>query len=139
HIAIGTTTPPLDEEALAPRVADALALDNDVRLSSATQSTVAGAHALLSAAETDGPALAVIADSPHAKQGESGQRMGAGAAAFLFDANGAVILSDTATRSQDAPGIRFRERGSDEVAELDITTYERETTRDLVSNAIEAL
>lgn len=138
-IAIGTTTPPLDEEAFVPRVADALALDDDAQLSSATQSTVAGANALLSAAETDGAALAVVADSPHAEPGESGQRMGAGAAAFLFDADGAVVLSDAATRSWDAPGVRFRERGSDEVAELDITTYERETTRDLVSNAIEAL
>jgi 3-hydroxy-3-methylglutaryl CoA synthase/uncharacterized OB-fold protein len=137
-LAIGTTTPPLDEEALAPRVADALGLD-DPRLLSATQSTVAGADALLAAAETDGPALAVVADAPTGEAGETGQRMGAGAAAFLFDDDGAVVLDDHATRSRDAPGIRFRERGSESVAELDITTYERDTTRDLVSGALDAL
>jgi 3-hydroxy-3-methylglutaryl CoA synthase/uncharacterized OB-fold protein len=138
-LAIGTTTPPLDEEALAPRVADAIGLDDDIRLFSATQSTVAGADVLRGAAETNGPVLAVVADAPQGDPAESGQRMGAGAAAFLFAADGAVILTDTATRSRDAPGVRFRERGSQRVEELDITTYERETTRDLVSNAIDAL
>ena len=139
HLAIGTTTPPLDEEALAPRVADALGLDDDIRLSSATQSTVAGADVLLSAAETDGPALAVVADAPQNEPGEIGQCIGAGAAAFCFAADGAVVLGDSATRSRDAPGLRFRERGNDIVKELDITTYERETTRDLVSGALNAL
>jgi 3-hydroxy-3-methylglutaryl CoA synthase/uncharacterized OB-fold protein len=138
RLAIGTTTPPLDEEALAPRIADALGLD-DPRLLSATQSTVAGADALLAAAETDDPALAVVADDPVGEPGETGQRIGAGAAAFLFDADGAVVLGDHATRSWDAPGLRFRERGTEDIAELDITTYERDTTRDLVSGAIDAL
>lgn len=139
HLAIGTTTPPLDEEALAPRVAEALGLGDDPHLFSATQSTVVGADALIAAAEADGPALAVVSDAPQSEPAEIGQRIGAGAAAFLFDADGAVVLSDAATRSQDAPGLRFRERGSDDVAELDITTYERETIRDLVAGAIEVL
>ncbi|WP_435077128.1 zinc ribbon domain-containing protein [Halococcus sp. AFM35] len=138
HLAIGTTTPPLEEEALAPRAADALGLD-DPRLLSATQSTVAGADVLLAAAETDGPALAVVADTPQSDPDEIGRRLGAGAAAFLFDTDGAIVLDDATTRSRDAPGLRFRERGSDNVAELDITTYERDTTRALVSGAIEAL
>jgi 3-hydroxy-3-methylglutaryl CoA synthase/uncharacterized OB-fold protein len=139
HLALGTTTPPLDEEALTPRVAEALGLGDDPHLFSATQSTVVGADALLSAVEADGPALAVVADAPQSEPAEMGQRIGAGAAAFLFDTDGAVVLRDAATRSRDAPGLRFRERASDDVAELDITTYERETTRELVSGAIEAL
>lgn len=139
HLAIGTTTPPLDEEALAPRIVEALGLGDDIHLFSATQSTVGGANALLAAAEADGPALAVVADAPQSEPTEIGQRIGAGAAAFLFDTDGAVVLRDDATRSQDAPGLRFRERGSDDIAELDITTYERDTTRNLVSSAIEAL
>jgi 3-hydroxy-3-methylglutaryl CoA synthase/uncharacterized OB-fold protein len=139
HLAIGTTTPPLDEEALAPRVAEALGLGDDPHLFSATQSTVVGADALLAAADASGPALAVVSDAPQSEPAEIGQRIGAGAAAFLFDTDGAVVLSDAATRSRDAPGLRFRERGSDDVAALDITTYERDTTRDLVASAIEAL
>jgi 3-hydroxy-3-methylglutaryl CoA synthase/uncharacterized OB-fold protein len=139
HLAIGTTTPPLDEEALAPRIAETLGLGDDTRLFSSTQSTVVGADALLAAAEADGPALAVVSDAPQSEPAEIGQRIGAGAAAFLFDTDGAIVLSDAATRSRDAPGLRFRERGSNDVTELDITTYERDTTRDLVSGAIEAL
>lgn len=139
HLAIGTTTPPLDEEALAPRAVEALGLGDDPRLFSATQSTVVGADALLSAAEADGPALAVVADAPQSEPTEIGRRIGAGAAAFLFDTDGAIVLRDATTRSRDAPGLRFREQGSDSVAELDITTYERDTIRDLVCGAIEAL
>lgn len=138
HLAVGTTTPPLEEEALAPRVGEALGMD-DPHLRSATQSTVVGANVLLAAAEADGPALAVVADAPQSEPTEIGQRVGAGAAAFLFDADGALVLRDATTRSRDAPGLRFRERASDDVSELDITTYERNTTRDLVSGAIEAL
>lgn len=139
HLAIGTTTPPLDEEALAPRVVEALGLGDDTRLFSATQSTAVGADALLSAAEADGPAIAVVADAPQSDPTEIGRRIGAGAAAFLFDTEGAIVLRDARTRSRDAPGLRFREQGSDSVAELDITTYERDTIRDLVCGAIEAL
>ncbi|MBV0925974.1 OB-fold domain-containing protein [Halomicroarcula limicola] len=139
HLAIGTTTPPLEEEEFAPRAASALGLDADCVLEAATQSTVAGADALLSAAAAPGPALAVVSDTPNGDPAEVGQRVGAGAAAFLFDEGGAVVLADSATRSRDAPGLRFRERGADGVEELDITTYERETTRDLVSTAVEAL
>lgn len=138
HFAVGTTTPPLEEEALAPRIVEALGL-GDPRLFSATQSTVVGADVLLAAAEADGPALAVVADAPQSEPAEIGQRIGAGAAAFLFDADGAVVLRDVATCSRDAPGLRFRERASEDVQELAITTYERDTTRALVSGAIEAL
>ncbi|MBX0325313.1 3-hydroxy-3-methylglutaryl CoA synthase [Halomicroarcula sp. F13] len=139
HLAIGTTTPPLEEEEFAPRAASALGLNTDCELEAATQSTVAGANVLLSAAAASGPALAVVSDAPKGDPAEVGQRVGAGAAAFLFDEGGAVILADSATRSRDAPGLRFRERGSETVEELDITTYERETIRDLVSTAAEAL
>lgn len=139
HLAIGTTTPPLEEETLAPRAAEALGLDDDVRLSTATQSTAAGADALLEAAEADGPALAVVTDAPRGDPADVGQRIGAGAAAFCFDTGGAVVLDAHATRSRDAPGLRFRERGSDDVDELDITTYERETIRNLVAGAIDAI
>jgi len=139
HLAIGTTTPPLDEEEFAPRAASALGLREDTELDVATQSPAAGADALLSAAAADGPALAVVSDAPTGNPAEVGQRVGAGAAAFLFDESGAVVFADAATRSRDAPGIRFRERGSDTVEQLAITTYERETIRDLVSTAVDGL
>jgi uncharacterized OB-fold protein/3-oxoacyl-[acyl-carrier-protein] synthase III len=139
HLALATTTPPLEEEEFAPRAASALGLDADVGLDTFTQSPVAGADAILSAASSDGPALAVIADAPSGDPAEVGQRVGAGATAFLFDEGGTIVLTDTATRSRDAPGLRFREPGSETVEELDITTYERGIVRDLVSTAVDAL
>ncbi|SEP00114.1 hypothetical protein SAMN04487948_11052 [Halogranum amylolyticum] len=139
HVALATTTPPLDEGEFAPQAAAALGLAADCRLETATQSTAAGADALCSAAMADVPALAIVADAPAGDAAEVGQRVGAGAAAFLFADDGAVTLLDTATRSRDAPGIRFRERGSETVAEPGITTYEREAIRDLVATSVEAL
>ncbi|SEP27616.1 hypothetical protein SAMN04487948_1316 [Halogranum amylolyticum] len=139
HVGLATTTPPLEEGEFAPQAAEALGLADDCRLETATQSTAAGADALRSAATADAPALAVVADAPVGDPAEVGQRVGAGAAAFLFADDGAVTLVDMATRSRDAPGIRFRERGSETVAEPGITTYERGAIRELVAASVEAL
>ncbi|WP_129116163.1 zinc ribbon domain-containing protein [Halegenticoccus tardaugens] len=139
HVAIATTTPPLEEGEFAPQAAAALGLADDCRLETSTQSTAVGADALRSAATADVPALAVVADAPEGDPAAVGQRVGAGAAAFLFADGGDVTLVDMATRSRDAPGVRFRERGSETVAEPNITTYEREVIRDLVAASVEAL
>jgi 3-hydroxy-3-methylglutaryl CoA synthase/uncharacterized OB-fold protein len=139
HLALATTTPPLEEEEFGPRAVAALGFDEDTSIVTATQSTAAGADALLSAAEATGPALAVISDAPAGDPAGEGQRVGAGAVAFLFATDGAVVLTDSSTCSRDAPGVRFRESGSGSVEGLDITTYERQTTRDLVASAVEAL
>jgi len=139
HLAVATTTPPLEEEEFAPRMVSALGLDTDSTVNTATQSTVAGADALLSAARADGPSLAVVSDAPAGDPAEVGQRVGAGAAAFLFAADGSVILTDTATRSRDAPGIRFRESSTETVEGLEITSYERDIIRDLVATSVDAL
>lgn len=139
QLVIATTTPPVEEGAFAPQAASALGLGQDCRLETSTQSTAAGADALRSAAGADGPALAVVADAPSGDPADVGQRVGAAAAAFLFDENGDVTLVDAATRSRDAPGLRFRERGSEDVDELNVTTYERETIRELVAASVDAL
>ncbi len=139
HLAVATTTPPLEEEAFAPRIGAALGLDSDVATTTATQSTAAGGEALLSGIDGDGPALVVVADAPEGDAAEVGQRVGAGAAAFLVDDGADVTVADRARESEDAPGLRLRERGSTEVSELDITTYERETIRNAVSTALDRL
>lgn len=139
QLAVATTTPPLAEEEFAPRIVSALGLAPDVRTQTATQSTAAGAEALLAGASANGPALVIVADAPGGDAAEAGQRVGAGAASFLFDSDGDVTLLDSTHRSRDAPGIRFRERTSESVTGLDITTYERETMRELVSTAVEEL
>ncbi|GGJ00324.1 hypothetical protein GCM10008995_07700 [Halobellus salinus] len=139
HLAVATTTPPLEEEAFAPRIGAALGLDSAVSTTTATQSTAAGGEALLSGVDSDGPALVVVADAPEGDAAAVGQRVGAGAAAFLVDDDADVVLTDRTRESRDAPGLRLRERGRTEVSELDITTYERTTIRDVVSTALDRL
>ena len=139
HLAVATTTPPVEEEAFAPRIGAALGLDSDITTTTAAQSTVAGGEALLAGLHADGPALVVAADAPAGDAAAVGQRVGAGAAAFVVADGAEVVVADHAQESRDAPGLRLRERGSTEVSELDITTYERETTRDIVSTAVERL
>ena len=139
HLAVATTTPPLDEEAFAPRIGAALGLDSEIGTTTATQSTAAGGEALLAGADADGPALVIVADAPAGDAAEVGQRVGAGAAAFLVADGAGVALVDRARESRDAPGLRHRARGRTEVSELDVTTYERETTREVVSAAVDRL
>ena len=139
HLAVATTTPPLEEEAFAPRIGAALGLSSELSTTTATQSTAAGGEALLSGVDSDGPALVVVADAPEGDAAEVGQRVGAGAAAFLVDDGADVVLTDRARESRDAPGLRLRQRGSTDVSELDITTYERATIRDVVSTALDRL
>ena len=139
HLAVATTTPPLEEEAFAPRIGAALGLASEISTATTTQSTAAGGEALLSGADADGPALVVVADAPEGDAATVGRRVGAGAAAFLVADDADVVLADRARESTDAPGLRLRERGQTAVSELDITTYERETVRDVVSTAVERL
>ncbi|WP_311172199.1 zinc ribbon domain-containing protein [Halobellus ordinarius] len=139
HLAVATTTPPLEEEEFAPRIGAALGTSSELTTETATQSTAAGAEALLSGADADGTALVIVADAPDGDPAEAGQRLGAGAAAFVFDEGGDAKVIDSAQRSRDAPGIRFREGGSHSVTGLDITTYERQMIRELVSAAVEGL
>ena len=139
HLAVATTTPPLEEEAFAPRIGAALGLDPAVSTTTATQSTAAGGEALLAGVDSDGPALVVVADAPEGDAAEVGQRVGAGAAAFLVDDDADIALVGRARESRDAPGLRLRGRGSTDVSELDITTYQRATIRDTVSTALDRL
>jgi 3-hydroxy-3-methylglutaryl CoA synthase/uncharacterized OB-fold protein len=139
HLAVATTTPPLEEEAFAPRIGAALGLDSDISMSTTTQSTAAGGEALLSGVDSDGPALVIVADAPEGDAAELGQRVGAGAAAFLIDDGADIVVADRARESRDTPGLRLRERGERDVSELDITTYERETIRSVVSTAVDRL
>ena len=139
HLAVATTTPPLEEEAFAPRIGAALGLDSAISTTTAAQSTAAAGEALLSGLDADGPAVVVVADAPAGDAADIGQRVGAGAAAFVVADDAEIVAVDHARQSRDAPGLRLRERGRTEVSELDITTYERETTRDIVSTAVERL
>jgi 3-hydroxy-3-methylglutaryl CoA synthase/uncharacterized OB-fold protein len=138
-VAFATTTPPLAEEELAPRLVRALGLPAETRAWHHGQSTAAGADALETALDADGPALAVVADAPVGDPAGGDHAFGAGAAAFLVDGGAPVACEGVASATDEAPGVRFREAGSEEVRSLDVTGYERATVRETIRRAVSGL
>ncbi|WP_372911302.1 3-hydroxy-3-methylglutaryl CoA synthase [Salinigranum sp.] len=137
-VAFATTTPPLAEEGLVPRLGSALGLTATVRGVHHGQHTAAGADALETALSANGPALAVVADAPTGDLGGNDHAMGAGAAAFVVDDDAPVTVRARGTATDEAPGLRLREPGG-ETTSLDITSYERQVTRETVRRAVAAL
>ncbi|WP_313693403.1 3-hydroxy-3-methylglutaryl CoA synthase [Halorarum halobium] len=135
-LAFATTTPPLEEEQLGPRLVRALGLPDSCRTWEHGGSTAAGADAIQTALDADGPALAVVADAPEGDPAGEGHAFGAGAAAFLVADDALVPCEAVAAATDESPGIRFRERGATDLDSLDVTGYERAATRETTRRAI---
>lgn len=139
-LALGTTTPPVDEGDVGAQVAEILGLDEGVEVTVYTQSTRAGTRALLSALRADGPALAVAADCPRGSPDDAiDHAAGAGAVAVVTSATGAVEVTDVATCTREYAGTRFRRRGSETVESYGATAYERDAYTTTVAGAVERL
>lgn len=138
-IAFATTTPPVAEEQVAPRLVEAIGLPEDCRVWHHGQSTAAGADALETALNASGPALAVAADAPVGTLADSDHPLGAGAAAFLVDEGASVSCEGIASATGESPGVRFRESDGEAVRSLDITGYERAAIRETTRRAISGL
>jgi hypothetical protein len=138
-VAFATTTPPLAEEGLVPRLARALDLPATVRGWHHGQHTAAGADALETALSATGPALAVVADAPTGDLAGSDHAVGAGAAAFVVGPGAPVVPVARASATDEAPGVRFREAGARAVDSLDVTSYERSVVRGTVGRAVDGL
>ena len=137
-VALATTTPPLAEEALVPRLGRALGLPESVRGRHLGQHTGAGAEALEAAFSSQGPALAVAADAPTGDLAGSDHAMGAGAAAFVVGSDAPVVPVAWGSAGDESPGVRFREPG-EPTASLDVTNYERSVVRETVGRAVAGL
>ncbi|SHH70096.1 zinc ribbon domain-containing protein [Halobaculum gomorrense] len=139
-LAFGTTTPPLAEEDLLPRLGAALGAPADARTHYAGRSTRAGTRALRAARDASAfPALVVAADAPRAPPNSAeGHGAGAGAVAVVLgpvSGTGAALVGD-AEVSADYPGTRFRRAGGDDggVERLGVTAYDRTAfTRPIVA------
>ncbi|WP_224337456.1 zinc ribbon domain-containing protein [Haloprofundus halobius] len=138
-LCFATTTPPLDTEEVVPRLVRALGLPSSTMTRTFTQSTLAGTEALDSGLDADGPALVVAADLPRGDPASVDHPFGAGAAAFLLAETGSVERLGSANHVDEFAGISYRERGSDELTGLDITSYERNAIRESVTSAVERL
>lgn len=138
-VGLATTTPPLAEEELAPRLVRALDLPADAATRTTTASPASAAQVIEDALAADGPALAVAADAPEGDPANADHALGAAGVALLIDDDPAVEVRDVAHHSDEYPGIRFRAEDGEGVESLDITTYQRNAMRESVTAALESL
>ncbi|UIO98678.1 zinc ribbon domain-containing protein [Halobaculum sp. CBA1158] len=142
-LAFATTTPPVAEEDLTPRLGAALGVPADATTRYAGRSTRAGTRALRAARDAGAfPTLVVAADCPRGKPGEvEGQAAGAGAAAVVLGdpaTPGARLLGD-AEVAADYPGTRFRRPGTETVEGLGVSAYDRRAFVRPVAAAVDVL
>lgn len=133
-----TTTPPAAEGALSGRLAAALGLDDAAATADLGGDLLAGVAALDRALDADGPALVAVADAPPGDPGAEGQRLGAGAAAFVVSDGAAVAVLDRAWHGDEYPGVRYR-ANEGELEGLGVRTYERAAVRETVGAAVDRL
>lgn len=140
-IAVGTTTPPVEEGDIGAQLVEILDLPRDAEVMVHTQSTRAGTAALRAAMRTsEGPALAIAADCPvGAPDDELDHAAGAGAVAVILGDGGPVTIADTATYSQEFSGTRFRNRGEETVSTYGATAYARDAFETVTGEAVSAL
>jgi hydroxymethylglutaryl-CoA synthase len=148
HLAFATTTPPMAEEDLTPRLASVLGASEDADTRTLTASTRAGAQALAGALDAgpwsgsagNGIGLVVVADCPRGEpDSEIEHAAGAGAAALVLAAGAPGTVVDRGSYVQSYPGTRFREAGSEETTGLGVTQYDREAFTTALGGAVDAL
>ncbi|WP_330632186.1 zinc ribbon domain-containing protein [Halocatena halophila] len=134
-----TTTPPIKEEALTPRLKSMLAIDHQIPSLSVTDSTRAGTRLLLEA-PADRTALVVVSDCPDgAPDDQLGHAAGAGATAFVLAPNGNAPITDASSYESPKPGVRFRQPDEKHNHGLDIGQYERRAFIDAIAGAGESI
>jgi len=139
-VALGTTTPPLDEGEVGAQVAEIVGFDESVEVVVHSQSARASVRSLVTAAKTEGVAVAVAADCPLGAPDDGiDHAAGAGAVAFVVCGEGAAEMRQKASYTQEFSGTRFRKRGEKNVDTYDATAYERDAYTTVVSGAYDAL
>jgi len=144
HLALATTTPPMEEEDLTARLASVLGAPDDVATHTVTGSTRAGGQAL-DAALDSGPwgeqvGVVVASDCPRgAPDSELEHAAGAGAGAVALASDGPGTVLDRASHVEPYPGTRFRQTGDEEVTGLGITQYDRDAFLSTLGGASDEL
>ncbi|WP_227130753.1 zinc ribbon domain-containing protein [Halorubellus salinus] len=143
-LAFASTTPPVEEEDVAVRLGSTLGVPETARHESFGGSTRAGTRALATGLDADlgdgELALVVASDCPKGEPaGERDQAAGAGAVAFLVVDDGPASALARGTFVRPSPGTRFRERGSERVDGLGVTSYDRATFTETLAGAVDDL
>jgi len=137
RLVLATTSPPVEEGALATRLGAALGIGEATPRSARTADTAAGVRALRDAAGRTTRSLVVAADCPRgAPDGVREGVAGAGAAAMLLDPDASSLrVVETAEANPAYPGTRFRRGGDDTVDGVEITAYDRTALRETMAAA----
>ncbi|MFC6953835.1 zinc ribbon domain-containing protein [Halorubellus litoreus] len=143
-LAFASTTPPVEEEDVSVRLGSTLGVPETARHESFGGSTRAGTRALAAGFDADLAdgelALVVASDCPKGEPaGERDQTAGAGAVAFLVVNDGPAKALARGTYARASPGTRFRERGSERVDGLGVTSYDRATFTETLAGAVDDL
>ncbi|MDZ7730103.1 MAG: zinc ribbon domain-containing protein [Natrialbaceae archaeon] len=136
--------PPIAEEDIAARLGAMLDLPDTGTRRVMAGSTRAGTEALMGAMAAisggAGRALVVAADAPRgAPESAIDHAAGAGAAAFVLEAEGPATITDTRSYATVAPGTRFRGVSEGSADGLGVTQYDRQSYIETVSEAIDQL
>ncbi|MFC7068703.1 hypothetical protein [Halobaculum lipolyticum] len=148
-LALGTTTPPVDEGDVGVTVSEILGLEASVDVRTATQSTRAGTRALRTAVESTGTAVAVASDAPLGAPDDAVDHAAGAGAVAVVAGDGEVptdsvegdrpTVTGTATYGREYPGTRFRRRGAETVETYGAAAYEREAYTSTLAGAYAAL
>lgn len=137
-----TTTPPVAEESLTPRLGAALGVPEAAERGDSRS----GTGALLAALASDArPALVVAGDVPRGEPSDSaGQAAGAGGAGVVLresvpDGHPAGRILGAATSATPYPGTRFRTPGEETIRGFDIRRYDRAAFLEPAVTAVEQL
>ncbi|GAA0199481.1 zinc ribbon domain-containing protein [Haladaptatus pallidirubidus] len=142
--AFASTTPPMAEEDPTPRLGGMLGVPETAARHVFTGSTRAGTRALVAGLSAgpweDGVGLVVAADCPRGKPDSAEEHgAGAGAAAFVLDANGSANVVQQAEYGSEFPGTRFRRTGEEAIEGLGVTGYDRRAFSETLAGAVERL
>jgi hydroxymethylglutaryl-CoA synthase len=140
-LAVASTTPPLEEEDVSIRLGSVLGVPGSARHEVYGGSTRAGTRALAAGFDAsladDEVALVVAADCPKGEpSGERDQAAGAGAVAFVLVDGGPAAPLARGSFVRATPGTRFRERGSERVGGLGVTSYDRAAFTETLAGAV---
>ncbi|MEF8782767.1 MAG: zinc ribbon domain-containing protein [Haloarculaceae archaeon] len=144
YLALATTTPPMEEEDLTPRLASMVGAPGDVTTRTLTGSTRAGGQALDAALDA-GPwngdiAVVVASDCPRGVPDSAVEHAGgAGAGAVVLAGDGPVRVRDRASHVETYPGTRFRPAGEERTTGLGITQYDRQAFTSTLAGAADGL
>lgn len=140
YLALGTTTPPVEESDLTARLASFLGVE-EATSHAFGGSTRAGTRALaaaLDAAPERG--LVAAADCPVGEPSDTREHAaGAGAAAVVVGPDAPAPVLDRGEATRPFPGTRFRERGDDRIRGLEVGRYDRRAFREVTTAAVAAV